>query len=57
MALGGDHVLLTMTRVIHYVTMGLSVMRLKCFHPLFERFTLRRYFAKVAFKSFHGIPQ
>src|SRR4030066_1632547 len=39
------HVLLSMTRVFHYLRMSLTVMRLKCFHPFFECFTFRRYFA------------
>ena len=50
------HVLLTVTRIIHYVSMSLHVMRPKCFHPFFECFTFRCNFAHVAFKCFHSIP-
>ncbi len=47
------HVLLSLTRVIHYISMSVTVMRAKCIHPFFECFTFRRYFAQVALKSFH----
>src|SRR3989338_5170140 len=47
------HILLSMFWVFHYFRMILKVMRFKCIHPRFECFTFRRYFAKIAFKSFH----
>lgn len=34
-----------MTRIIHYVSMSLYVVRPKRHHPLLESFTFRRYFA------------
>jgi len=39
------HLLLTMTRVIHYISVSFSVMWSKGFHPFFKCFTFRRYFA------------
>ena len=38
------HVLFTMTRVIYYICVSSTVMRLKCFHPFFECFTFSCYF-------------